>query len=214
MDKETERYIELIKNAQEEFSDEYFVFAIPGFLTKKFIAYCAMKRDLELVTKYIALLKNNTNNMTVKSSLTFSLISLYGKCFTDASKNKYPKLEPKNLFKNQEDYLRIHKFLMDLRHQFISHRGETESEIGIAFMLMPKKGDNRSQIRYSQFKQFSFNQSKLSEIKILIEFIISKLDDKIKKSGQKIYDGFFKLYTPEQIKSMMMNNIKDNVSEK
>ena len=93
MDKTTERYIQLIKNVQTEYSDKYFSFAIPGFMSKKFIAYCAMKRDLELVLEYIELLKANQQNPTIKSSLTFSTIALYGKCFTDASKNKYPKLE-------------------------------------------------------------------------------------------------------------------------
>ena len=41
MDKETERYIQLIKNAQTEYSEDYFTVAVPGFMSKKFIAYCA-----------------------------------------------------------------------------------------------------------------------------------------------------------------------------
>ncbi len=214
MDKTTERYIQLIKNAQAEYSEEYFAFAIPGFMSKKFIAYCAMKRDLELVIEYIGFLKTSPQNATIKSSLTFSTIALYGKCFTDASKNSYPKLEPNSLFENQDDFLKTHDFLMDLRHQFIAHRGKTESEIGIAFMLLPKKaGDSQSQIRFNQLKQYSFNIQKLTEFENLIKYIISELDKKIQKSGQKLRDGLLDNFTPEQLTLMMMNNAKDNLTK-
>ncbi len=214
MDRTTERYIQLIKNAQAEYSEEYFAVAIPGFMSKKFIAYCAMKRDLELVIEYITFLKTNPQNATVKSSLTFSTIALYGKCFTDASKNNYPKLEPKSLFKDQDGFLETHEFLMDLRHQFIAHRGKTESEIGIAFMLIPKaKGnDEKSQIRFNQLKQYSFNTEKLTEFENLIKFIIAELDGKIQKSGQKLHDGLLNNFTPEQLTLMIMNNAKDNLT--
>jgi len=214
MDKTTERYIQLIKNAQAEYSEEYFAFAIPGFMSKKFIAYCAMKRDLELVIEYIEFLKTSPQNATIKSSLTFSTIALYGKCFTDASKNSYPKLEPNSIFVNQDDFLKTHDFLMDLRHQFIAHRGKTESEIGIAFMLLPKKaGDSQTQIRFNQLKQYSFNVQKLTEFENLIKYIISELDKKIQKSGQKLRDGLIDNFTPEQLTLMMMNNAKDNLTQ-
>jgi len=212
MDKTTERLIQLIKNAQAEYSEEYFVVAIPGFMSKKFIAFCAMKRDLELVLEYITLLKGNPQNPTIKSSLTFSTIALYGKCFTDASKNNYPKLEPNNIFKDQAEFLQTHEFLMGLRHQFIAHRGKTESEIGIAFMLLPKGDDGQSQIRFNQLKQFSFETEKLLEFKNLINFVISELDKKIEKSGQKLHDGLFNNFTPEQMTLMVMNNAKDNLT--
>ncbi len=213
MDQTTERYIQLIKNAQAEYSEDYFAVAIPGFMSKKFIAYCAMKRDLELVLDYITLLKANPENPAIKSSLTFSTIALYGKCFTDASKNNYPKLEPNSIFKDQAEYSKTHDFLMDLRHQFIAHRGKTESEIGIAFMLVPKADNGKSQIRFNQLKQYSLETEKLVGIENLIKYVISDLDEKILKSGQKLHDGLFNKFTPEQLTLMVMNNVKDNLTE-
>jgi hypothetical protein len=215
MDKATERYIQLIKNAQTEYSEQYFAVAIPGFMSKKFIAYCAMKGDLEMVLNYIEFLKTRPLDLTIKSSLTFSIIALYGKCFTDASKNSYPKLEPNVLFVDQEDFFKTHKFLMDLRHQFIAHRGKTESEIGIAFMLIPKKvGDSQSQIKFNQIKQYSFDIEKLIEFEHLMKYIISDLEKKIQKSGQKLYDGLLENFTPEQLTFMAINNAKDNPTQK
>lgn len=214
MDKTTERYIQLIKNAQKEYSEEYFVVAIPGFMSKKFIAYCAMKRDLELALDYIELLKTSPQNVNIKSSLTFSTITLYGKCFTDASKNNYPKLESSNIFKNQDDHLEAHKFLMDLRNEFIAHRGKTESEIGIAFMLIPKTDGGRSQVRFNQLKQYSFGTKKLFEVESLIKFIIFELDKKIEKSGHKLQDGLLNNFTNEQLAFMIVNNAKENLTQK
>jgi hypothetical protein len=98
-----------------------------------------------------------------------------------------------------------------LRHQFIAHRGKTESEIGIAFMLVPK-ADGQSQIRFNQLKQYSFEAGKLLEFENLIKFVISELDKKIEKSGQKLHDGLFNNFTPEQMTLMVMNNAKDNLT--
>ena len=47
MDEKTERLIQLIKQAQIKYSSAYLVIAVPGFISKKFVAYCSMKEDLE-----------------------------------------------------------------------------------------------------------------------------------------------------------------------
>lgn len=162
MDKKNQRLIKLIKNAQEEFAESHLVLAIPGFMSKKFIAYCAMKEDMELILEYIVLLRTKPSNL-IESALSYSLISLYGKCFTDASKNSFPKLET-NFFAEENNLLETHNYLMDLRNQFIAHRGDTESEIGISYIIIPKeKGDAQTQIRFSQVKQKSFSNVDLDK---------------------------------------------------
>jgi hypothetical protein len=208
MDTKTERLIHLIKHAQEKYSDEYLVLTVPGFIPKKFIAYCSMKEDLELILQYINELRQNPSGI-IKSSLSYSLISLYGKCFADASKNSYPKLEPSNFFKEGDDYKETHKYLIDLRHQFIAHRGDTENEIGIAYMLVSKKeSSNKTQVRFSQLKMTSFSEKDLVRIESLVKYIIEKLLEKIQKSGQKVHDGMLDLFTPEQLSLLIMNGAK------
>ena len=62
---------------------------------------------------------------------------------------------------------------MNLRHQFIAHRGETDSEIGIAFMIIPKEGSiDDNQIRFTQLKQNSFSPVRLDLIEKTINHII------------------------------------------
>lgn len=208
MDKKTQRLIELIKTTQEEYADNYFISAIPGFLSKKFIAYCSMKEDLERGLEYIKILKTNPDPI-IKSSLTYSLIALYGKCYTDATKNKSPKLEAKNFIEKDSELMKTHEFLMNLRHQFIAHRGDTESEVGIAYLLIPKNNKSeQSQVRFRQLKQHSFSNEDLEKFEKLINHNIEYLKTSIQKHGQKIYDTMFELFTPEQIVAMMVNNAK------
>jgi hypothetical protein len=208
MDKKTQHLIRLIKNAQAEYAEDYLVVAIPGFLSKKFIAYCAMHEDLKRVIEYINILRTNPDSI-IRSALAYSLIALYGKCYTDASKNSFPKLEAKNLFDENSPLSETHIFLMTLRHQFIAHRGDTESEIGVSYMLIPKNdGVEQSQVRFSQVKQSAFSGDDLDKFEVLINHTIEYLKGIIQKSGQKIYDAFFQMFTPEQITLMLMNNAK------
>jgi hypothetical protein len=184
-------------------------------MSKKFIAYCAMRNDLNLVLEYIETLREIGDNRVIKSSLTYALIALYGKCYTDASKNSYPKLEPSSLFSENEELLETHEFLMDLRHQFVAHRGKTDSEIGISFMAIPKDKKSDPQVRFKQLKLGAFGLEKLNNIEILVLFIIEQLEIKIQKSGQKVYDGFFNLFDAKQMSFMIMNNMEepDNTKE-
>lgn len=208
MSKKNERLIGLMKRAQLEFGDKYLVFTIPEIMSKKFIAYCAMSEDIKLIIEYINLLRSKPSNV-VESALSYSLISLYGKCFTDASKNSYPKLEANNMFSESNDLLEIHKYLMDLRHQFIAHRGETESEVGIAFMLIPKEKDKtQSQVQFFQVKQKSFSIDDLNKFEFLMNFINDWLMKRIKKAGEKLSDGFLNSFTPEEIVMLLLNNTK------
>lgn len=208
MDKATERLINLVKQAQEQYSDEYLLVAVPGFMSKKFIAYCAMKEDLELILQYINELKNNPEKV-IKSALSYALISLYGKCFTDATKSSFPKLEPSTLFKDGEENYETHKYLMELRHQFIAHRGDTENEIGVSYMLFPKKGSlDKTQLRFSQLKVVGFSKDDLDRFEVLVKYLVQKLLEKIQKSGEKVHDGMLKQFTPEQLALMLINGAK------
>lgn len=207
MDNTTERLTHLLRKAQAQFSKDHLVIIVPGFLSKKFMGYCSMKEDLELMLEYVNILRSHPGKI-IRSALSFSLISLYGKCFSDASKSNYPKLEPNNLFKENADHYETHENLIHLRHQFIAHRGSTESEVGIAYMAIPKEGVEKSQLRFSQLKQTSFSHGDLDKIEKLVIFLIEKLKDKIQKSGQKVYDAMLDIFTTEQLGQMMINNMK------
>ncbi|WPV65936.1 hypothetical protein [Chitinophaga sp. LS1] len=208
MDKKTQRLLHLIKEAQQTYGAENLVIALPGYAAKKFIAYCSIQEDLQLLIEYTTLLKTKPEG-TVASALTYSLIALYGKCFTDASKHSYPKLEPNDLFENNK-LKDVHEYLMDLRHQFIAHRGETEAEIGISFMLIPKNKElsDKTELRFSRLKMINFSKEEISKIEELLNYLLQEVHAKIEKAAQKLHDHLLTEFTPEQLNLMRMDNMK------
>lgn len=208
MDTKNKRLIHLIKSAQEEYAEDNYLVAIPGFMSKKFIAFCSMREDLNLVLEYVGILKTSSLDIRIKSSLTYSIIALYGKCFTDASKNSCPKIEPDFEFNGKPDLRETHDFLMELRHQFIAHRGKNEGETGISFMVIPKIKEENSQLRFKQLKLYAFDSKKLVEIENIAKYLIEQLENKIIKNGKKVHEKFFKLFDVEQIQFMIMNYAK------
>lgn len=182
-------------------------------MSKQFSTYCSIREDLKLILEYIDILKTNPTNQYIKSSLTYSLLALYGKCFTDSTKTKKPKLEPNHVFDKEKKKRKTHEYLISLRHEFIAHRGNTLGEIGIAFLAIPKKQNEQSQIRYKQTKMISFNEKKLKKTESLIKFLVEKVEIKIQKCGQKAYDGFFKTFSEKEMAVMIMNNLQISPSE-
>lgn len=208
MDKTHDRIIQLLKQAQARFADDHMVIIIPSFLSKKFVGYCSMREDLLLTIEYINLLRKNSDKV-IKSALSYSLISLYGKCFTDASKNNYPKLESDYIFKDEPSNLETHKFLIELRHQFIAHRGKTESEVGLAYLAVPKEDSlEKSQVRFSQLKLTSFSDVDLDRIEKLVVFLIEKIMEKIQATGKEVHNTMLKVFSAEELGLMMINNLK------
>ncbi|WP_282019234.1 hypothetical protein [Salegentibacter mishustinae] len=209
METRNEKLGYLIKKAVAEYGADNNIVAIPGFLSKSFIAYCAMREDINLSLQYIEHLRTVPTNALIKSSLIYTLISNYGKCFTDAKSSKSPKLEPSKIFDDNDKLLQTHAFMMDLRHEFIAHRGKTDSEAGIAFMVFPVgRPDENAQIRFKQLKDVSFKEDRILEIEKLLTFILSILETKIEKCSNKIYKSFFELFTEREISVMIMNGIK------
>lgn len=213
MDKTDDRILALLNHAIEEYSKKYRIQLVPGFLSKKYIAYNSMKADLNLIIQYINELRNPMN-VVISSSLSYSLISLYGKCFTDASKSSYPKLEPSTLFKESDGNYETHKYLMDLRNDFVAHRGETDNEIGISYILIPKgESLEKNNVNFSQIKTTGFSIEDLNRIEKLVKYIIEKLAVKIRKSGRKVYDSMLKLFTVEQRNLMILKEKNESIEE-
>ena len=211
MDEATDRLIEIVRRVKSTYSEENIVLAIPGFLSKSFTSFCSMREDLILIKQYLKRMMVE-NDEVVKSALTYSSISLYGKCFTDAASSNAPKLEPNQLFVEGNEFHGTHEYLMNLRHHFISHRGVTDSEIEVSYLLVPWEGE-QTQVRYSRLKKIAFDTEQRRSIDKLINYLLEKLAAKIQKSGQKVYKAYLKNFTPEQITQMMLNNMQDDEND-
>lgn len=182
----------LIKKAQVAFADKHIVMVVPKFIAKSFHSYCSMKEDLKLVKKQIKLLSNNSNGKEVNAALIHSIIALYGKCFTDASSGKAPKLETTQIFQDA-DLIKTHEFLINLRHHFLAHRGETDSEIEAAFFLITKDEPTESYVQFMREKQIKFSKKQREDILKLLDFIDKILDMKISKAAKRVQKGMLNL---------------------
>lgn len=93
-----------IKNHSD--TRETLTFKISNHLERKNIAYYSIILDLETCKKALLKLKKR-NSEIVRTSLFTTIIILYGKCFTDSSSTKSPKLEP-DCFENLENLKILH----------------------------------------------------------------------------------------------------------
>lgn len=207
MTKNRERTIELMKNAQKEFASDFELFIIPKKNAKRIVAYGAMRYDLELILGYVGILKEKNDDIYA-SALTYAIISLYGKCFTDATGRKYPKLEPKNLFLDNPDLEVHHKYLMELRHNFIAHRGETEGEIGISYYAVKKDEPTKTQLKYRQIKLSGFAKERLQNFEKLFDFVYGVINEKFIKAGERNYGYMLDNLSQEEWKKLNFTRTK------
>lgn len=202
---EDENLIELMKDVHTKYASENLIALIPNKLAKKYNVYCSMRIDLKMIQEYLALL--NSNSSIIQSALTYSVIALYGKCFTDASTDCNPKLD-KKVYENNQDFLETHDFLMDLRHKFISHRGNTYNEVGIAYLLVPKNElFSEGSIEYMNSKRKGFIKLEIDKINLLIVFLSQWLESQTEKFQHRLREQFLKQFLPFKIEKVIINDL-------
>lgn len=201
----------LLKEAQSEFAQDNMVIMIPKIFGKKFIAYCAMREDLLLALRYIKLLKSEKYNEenTIKSALTYSIVTMYGKCFTDASKDRYPKLESSVIFKNEyADLMEVHLEIMNIRHKFIAHRGETKNELGVSFLVYPNDYEEDPQLRFKQLKLNGFGDVQLAKFEEIIDYLVSFVEGLIENNGKRLSSRMLKEFSLKELATLSINHVK------
>ena len=91
----------------KDLDKDYLKVIVPTTLSKTLATYMLMQEDLLFVKKNAELLVNCKNNNPriehLEESLWYSLISLYGRCFTSASHSKKPNLSKNDVFKGLKE---------------------------------------------------------------------------------------------------------------
>jgi len=190
----------IIKMLQEQkaIESEHFLLIIPSFISKKLASYMLIQGDIlfvkDLVSEIITAKtkREDERNTIIEASLWYSLIVTYGKCFTQNDIG-YSKLEEKDCFGEDElGLIEIHKNIMNLRHSFIAHRGDTENETAIVFIKIPKNEPvgNLTEFKISSTKSVSPSIEKLNDYLELFNHLLKILDNKIQKQTEKINLNF------------------------
>jgi len=198
MDKET-AIKAILEKIQYENDGQYVDFAVPGYASKKLKAYQSMRGDLLLCKNAITKLTKEKFDDTITTSLYHTIIILYGKCFTDATSSKSPKLEIADCFDDKApELLTTHKDIMELRHNFSAHRGSTENEIGIVYLKLNIKTFPRG-ANGKRLKRRMPKTEDLPKYLKLFEHIINIVEAKFEKEVKKVWEHMLKEYKPEHL---------------
>ena len=199
-----------IKNHSD--TKQTLTFKIPNNLERKNVAYYSIILDLETCKKALLRLKKR-NREIVRTSLFTTVIILYGKCFADSRTTKSPKLEL-DCFEGLDDFKKLHQNLMDMRHHFIAHRGETEHEYGKAyFQIFPRT--MKWFVKVGLQRRFSFERKEISDYIKLVDFLLITTTEKYEKIGKKVLEHIITNYfNPDSEKKLeLLNNIDSDLIE-
>lgn len=188
-------------------------FALPSHLAKKVQTYMSMREDLILCIKTITELKKlieqgpKDKQQHILTALWNSMIIIYAKCFVDASKAKKSKVEINTMLNtDRQDLLDLHKNIMDTRHNFIAHRGDTENEQAIVFFSLPKKPDSSKETTWGikSLRANNFGLDNLHLCEELFTKILNAVQAKLYSELEKIHNHV-KTLDKEELKTWLIN---------
>ncbi len=158
-------------------------FILKGKVFKQAAAYISMKKDLyECVVsiKYLMSINDNANIPQIaKSSLLFSSIMKYAKCFT-SGEGRGTSLNFNAIFKGDgQEHFDFHNQTMDLRHSYLAHAGNSAHESRALMAILSPDYDNKTieTIIYAGFR-LKDDDSHLDNYLKLYEYVKSKVDEK------------------------------------
>ena len=185
---------------------------VPTSMSKQITSYMLIREDLLFVKTNAQLLldskKKRPRNEHTEETLWYSLIILYGRCFSNATKGQKVKLDKEDFFNiNDEILLITHNKIIEIRNNFIAHRGDNENEIPIVYVKIP-----RGEIPEEYNVEFEIVSTRyvtesslfLEQIIDLVDFLIPKVKTKIDKCGERLKKGIFNLDI-ELLKKLMIN---------
>ncbi len=204
MEKYRSRIIKLFQDAQKKDGENNYLVMIPKTISKKLVGYSTMKFDFELINEFTKILAQNTDNY-IGSTASYSIIALYGKCFTSAD-NGYPKLEEKEIFKEKPELIQAHRYIMDLRNRFIAHRTDHIDELGIVYLAIDKES-RRTELKFNLMKMSLISPKKMEVLQNLFAHVETIILAKLKKTGDKTYKRLLENYTRQELEKFKFDQI-------
>lgn len=187
----------LVEQVREQGSDNSARYVIPYDMAKPMLNYKSIQYDLKLIREAALRLMIPELDQTTMASLWHTVIALYGKCFV--STNHSAKLEASACFLGQnKKFQELHDELMDLRHNFVAHRGKTSHEQFLAYIRIDPI-EKESEVKIEQLKRNRPDPSELEAYVKLFDFLIIIVEDKIRKTGEKVVKKLFQTKTPNEL---------------
>ena len=190
-----ENVYELLFRSVQEKEATTLNFVVPNDLAKNIVALNTILSDLMMAKNCIVEMQNLVNNqysnitehakIVFQSSCYAQLVSLYGRCFVDA---EGAKLEIKDCFPEGQERLKfLHEELMDLRHNFIAHRGGSHHEPGTLIVKVHHPSLNQPpEFALHSAKAYAPSPESLILFNELINYLIEIVKKKMDKRTEKI----------------------------
>lgn len=180
---------------------------LSGHYVEQYISFMLLDKDLRNVVLWCEMIKDITDsldkeqnfqepdvkkNILIKS-LFVSMVTIYGKCFTEAKGRRF-KLERKLI---PEEYKELHDGFMNTRHNFTAHKGDFKYDTGQMNLLLRGKKKKMHGHIFSELQQVNFmsNDNDLEKAIKLCEHLRNILRDKSNQLLSKIYEE--KIYTKD-----------------
>jgi len=210
----------LIKALWEKVKDEEkdsLNFFLPKIFADKISTYMSMREDFlylknaaaklsELIEIPVAERDFVTEKIYIPS-LWIAIVITYGRNFTDASRAQKPKLEIKECLTPGNEFLEdAHNYLMDLRHNFVAHRGNNDSELSLVYLKLSKEESDmtKSEYRIKSLRSISPSKEQLLLCFGLFDHLQKIVEEKLQKQTQRVHSRLLKEFTPEQLAQLLI----------
>lgn len=203
-----------IKNIEKD-TDNY---RLPDHLANTLSSYMSMRLDIITIIDQTKLLieykskefqEPSGNNDLIVRALWHAIVITYGKFYSEASKSNSATLSANEVFKNDKRGLReVHDYLIDIRNNYIAHRGDTDHEQGVVYLSIPKGQTIGTapkleyQIKLSK-KASTSHERQLKNLE-LFEWVKKIVEDNLSKKLGKIHERFLKEYDQKAMKKLLI----------
>jgi hypothetical protein len=124
----------------------------------------------------------------ILKGMFISFVITYGKCFTKADGRRV-KLETKNIFEGS-GLKEMHLELMNLRHEYIAHGGNTKFEqVDPVIVLHPDKNLNTTPLlTTASYHVVGFNKEVFERYLVLVDYVDEQLNMALEKKAKALYE--------------------------
>lgn len=180
----------------------------------QFLSYCSIENDLNFVisatgklidyrvSEYNTLNSSESyidDNLIIKKSLFISIIITYAKCFnkTNKRKGKLDEHSIKKDFPNDlldiNNFLELHKKLINLRNTFIAHSDHNtyeNQECYMNFNYNSAEGMLEIEVNYITAETYSFDEDELQLLILICSQLRKNVIEKKNKATQQIIESY------------------------
>ncbi len=153
-----------------------------GKIAKRVTGYYSIYGDLKEAKAMLSFIEDNpTIPLIVKGSMFKAFIAQYAKCFTSAW-GRGVKLESDRVFHDNEELLKAHKALMEIRDNYIAHAGEGHYQFGgmVAYLNPDQTNPMVRRILFSELRLMDLSINILGYnnlCQFLLNFARNKLEE-------------------------------------